>query len=121
MPSVRVLRSNAILLRLALRRVMRMAGSEREQIPEDLAAFERLVIEAVIDERAHQRLGLLLSLGIGVVVASHVEQSPAGDPGLRTGVLDLDRSALGIVGIALRRVDRAAARAVALEIGRAHV
>jgi len=29
-----------------------MAGSEGEQIPEDLAAFERLVIEAVIDESA---------------------------------------------------------------------
>src|ERR1700704_4369204 len=115
MPRVRVLRSNAILLRLALKSVMRMAASEREQIPEDLAAFERLVVEAVIDERAHQRLGLLLSLGIGVVVASHVEQSPAGDPRLRPGALDLDRSALGIVGIALRRVDGAAARAVALE------
>jgi len=95
MPRVRVLRSNAILLRLALKNVMRMAVSEREQIPEDLAALERLVIEAVIDERAHQRLGLLLSLGIGVVVASHVEQSPAGDPRLRPGALDLDRSALG--------------------------
>src|SRR5258705_1784276 len=114
MPSVRVLRSNAILLRLALRRVMRMAGSEREQIPEDLAAFERLVIEAVIDEGAHQRLCLLLSLGIGVVVASHVETSPARDPGIRTAVLHLDPAPLPIGGIRLPPVDPSAARAVGL-------
>src|SRR5258708_8639667 len=114
MPRVRVLRSNAILLRLALKRVMRIAVSEREQIPEDLAAFERLVIEAGIDERAHQRLGLLLSQRVGVVVASHVEQSPAGDPGLRPGVLDLDPSPLGILGMTLRPGARPAARAVPL-------
>src|SRR5260221_13613670 len=110
MPSVRVLRSNAILLRLALRRVMRMAGSEREQIPEDLAAFERLVIEAVIDERAPQRLGLLLSLGVGGVVASHVGQRPARDPGLRTRGLDLGPAAPGGGGIALPRWARGPAR-----------
>src|SRR5258708_20029747 len=101
MPRVRVLRSNAILLRLALKRVMRIAVSEREQIPEDLAAFERLVIEAVIDERAHQRLGLLLSQRIGVVVASHVEQTPAGDPALPPRVLYLHPSPLLTPGIAL--------------------
>src|SRR5438105_6960681 len=82
MPRVRVLRSKATLLRLALKRVMRVAASQREQIPEDLAAFQRLVIEAMIDERAHQRLGLLLGLGVGIVVARHVEKRPAGDPGL---------------------------------------
>src|SRR5882672_11152714 len=103
MPRVRVLRSNAILLRLALKSVMQTTVSEHEQIPEDLTAFERLVIEAVIDERTHQHLGLLLSLRISVVVTGHVEQSPAGDPGFRPDVLDLDRSALWIVGIALHR------------------
>src|SRR6266852_4882237 len=71
MPMVRVLRSNTTLLRLALKRVMRMTASQREQIPEDLAAFQRLVLEAMIDERAHQCLRLLLSLGIGIVVARH--------------------------------------------------
>src|SRR5713101_577869 len=115
MPMVRVLRSNATLLRLALRRVMRMTLSQREQIPENLAAFQRLVIEAMIDEDAHQCLGLLLSLGIGIVVARHVEKGPAGHSRLRSCAFDLDRSALGIVRIALRRVDRATVRAVALE------
>src|SRR2546429_6596163 len=115
MPMVRVLRSNATLLRFALKRVMRTSASKREQIPEDLAAFQRLVVESMIDERAHQRLRLLLSLRIGIVVARHVEKRPAGHARLRSRVLDLDRSALGIVRIALRRIDRATARAVALE------
>src|SRR5712691_5702074 len=114
-PRVRVLRSNATLLRFALKRVMRMNASQREQVPEDLAAFQRLVIEPMIDERAHQRLRLLLSLWIGIVVARHVEKRPAGHARLRSRVLDLDRSALGIVRIGLHRIDRAAARAVALE------
>src|SRR5213083_1997403 len=115
MPMVRVLRSNATLLRFALKRVMRTNASQREQIPEDLAAFQRLIVESMIDERAHQRLRLLLSLWIGIVVARHVEKRPAGHARLRSRVLDLDRSALGIVRIALRRIDRATARAVALE------
>src|SRR5712691_517256 len=115
MPMVRVLRSNATLLRLALKRVMRMTASQREQIPEDLAALQRLVLEAMIDERAQQCLRLLLSLGIGIVVARHVEKGPAGHARLRSRVFDLDRSTLGIIRIALRRVDRATARAVALE------
>src|SRR5260221_2766815 len=102
MPSVRVLRSNAILLRLALKSVMRMAASEREQIPEDLAAFERLVIEAVIDESAHQRLGLLPRLGAGGGLANQFGQSPAGDPGPRSRVLDLHRSALRVVALVPR-------------------
>src|SRR6266849_8739863 len=97
MPMVRVLRSNATLLRLALKRVMRMTASQREQIPEDLAAFERLVLEAVIDERAHQCLRLLLSLGICIVVARHVEKGPAGQKRLRSRVSDIVRSAHGIV------------------------
>src|SRR5882762_5410177 len=115
MPMVRVLRSSATLFRLTLKRVMRTNASQREQIPEDLAAFQRLVLEAMIDERAHQCLRLLLSLGIGIVVARHVEERPAGHSRLRSRVLDLDRSALWIVRIALRRVDRATVRAVALE------
>src|SRR5439155_13794840 len=115
MPMVRVLRSNATLLRFALKRVMRTSASKREQIPEDLAAFQRLVVESMIDERALQSLRLLLHLRIGIVVARHVEKRPAGHARLRSRVLDLDRSALGIVRIALRRVDRATARAVALE------
>src|SRR5947209_3550426 len=114
-PMVRVLRSNATLLRFTLKKVMRTNASQREQIPEDLAALQRLVIESMIDERAHQRLRLLLCLGIGIVVSRHVEERAAGHAGLRSRVLDLDRSALGIVRIALRRVDRTAARAVALE------
>src|SRR5712664_3270823 len=115
MPMVRVLRSSATLLRLALSRVMRMTFSQREEISEDLAAFQRLVIEAMIDEDAHESLGLLLSLGIGIVVARHVEKRPAGHSRLRSCAFDLDRSALRIVRIALRRVDSATARAVALE------
>src|SRR5437773_3477531 len=115
MPMVRVLRSNATLLRFALKRAMRTNASQREQIPEDLAAFQRLIVESMIDERAHQRLRLLLSLWIGIVVARHVEKRPAGHARLRSRVLDLDRSALGIVRIALRRIDRATACAVALE------
>src|SRR5882762_9494460 len=116
MPMLRVLRSSATLLRFTLKRVIRTNTSQCEQIPEDLAALQRLVIEPMTDERAHQRLRLLLGLGIGIVVARHVEERPAGHAGLlRSRVLDLDRSALGIVRIALRRVDRAAARAVALE------
>src|SRR5438445_8367945 len=114
-PMVRVLRSNATLLRFTLKRVTRASASQREQIPEDLAALQRLVIESMIDERAHQRLRLLLGLGIGIVVARHVEERPAGHAGRRARVLDLDRPALGIVRIGLRRVDRATARAVALE------
>src|SRR5256885_5046094 len=97
------------------RSVTRASASQREQIPEDLAALQRLVIESMIDERAHQRLRLLLGLGIGIVVARHVEERPAGYAGLRSRVFDLDRSALGIIPIGLRRVDRATARAVALE------
>src|SRR6266581_9544330 len=115
MPMARVLRSNATLLRFTLKKVMRTNASQREQIPEDLAALQRLVIESMIDERAHQRLRLLLGLWIGVVVARHVEKRPSGHARLRSRVLDLDRPALGIVRIALRRVDRATARAVALE------
>src|SRR5713101_5339345 len=115
MPMVRVLRSNATLLRFTLKKVMRTNASQREQISEDLAALQRLVIESMIDERAHQRLRLLLSLWIGIVVARHVEKRPAGHARLRSRVLDLDRSALGIVRIGLHRIDRATARAVALE------
>src|SRR5439155_13086856 len=115
MPMLRVLRSSATLLRFTLKEVMRTNASQREQIPEDLAALQRLVIEPVIDERAHQRLRLLLGLGIGVVVARHVEERAAGHAGRRARVLDLDRPALGIARIGLRRVDRATARAVALE------
>src|SRR5256885_3450336 len=115
MPMLRVLRSSATLLRFTLRTVMRTNASQCEQIPEDLAAFQRLVIEPVIDERAHQRLRLLLGLRIGVVVARHLEESPARHARLRSRALDFDRPALGIVRVALRRVDRATARAVALE------
>src|SRR5260370_41192769 len=104
MTMLRVLCSNATLLRFTLKRVMRTNASQRGQIPEDLAALQRLVIESMIDERAHQRLRLLLGLGIAIVVARHVEERPAGHAGLRSSVLDLDRSALGIVRIALRRV-----------------
>src|SRR5437879_8394766 len=115
MPMLRVLRSSATLLRFTLKEVMRTNASQREQIPEDLAALQRLVIEPVIDERAHQRLRLLLGLGIGVVVAGHVEERPARHARLRSRGLDFDRPALRIIRIALRRVDRATARAVALE------
>src|SRR6267378_4191906 len=106
MPMLRVLRSSATLLRFTLKRVIRTNTSQCEQIPEDLAALQRLVIEPMTDERAHQRLRLLLGLGIGVVVARHVEERPAGHAGLRSRALDFDRSALGVVRIALRRVDR---------------
>src|SRR5437879_13595391 len=99
MPMVRVLRSNATLLRLALKRVMRMTASQREQIPEDLAALQRLVLEAMIDECAHQCLRLLLSLGIGVVVARYVEKGPAWHAGLRSRVFCLDQSGCGVVRI----------------------
>src|SRR5437899_1020285 len=115
MPMLRVLRSSATLLRFTLKEVMRTNASQREQIPEDLAALQRLVIEPVIDERAHQRLRLLLGLGIGVVVARHVEERAAGHAGLRSRLLDFDRPPLGVVRIALRRVDRTTARTVALE------
>src|SRR6266446_6746378 len=84
MPMVRVLRSNATLLRFTLKKVMRTNASQREQISEDLAALQRLVIESMIDERAHQRLRLLLCLGIGIVVSRHVEERPAGHAGLRS-------------------------------------
>src|SRR5258708_20616531 len=115
MPMVRVLRSNATLLRFALRRVIRMSASQREEVREGLGGFQGVVIESMIDERADQRLRLLLSLWIGVVVARHVEKRPAGHARLRSRVLDLDRSARGIVRIALRRIDRAAGYAMALE------
>src|SRR5438132_11356633 len=97
MPMVRVLRSNATLLRLALKRVMRMTASQREQIPEDLAALQRLVLEAMIDERAHQCLRLLLSLGIGIVVARHVDNGPAGHARLRSRRFNVDWSAFGLM------------------------
>src|SRR5882672_432837 len=115
MPMLRVLRSSATLLRFTLKTVMRTNASQREQIPEDLAALQRLVIEPMIDERAHQRLRLLLGLRIAVVVARHVQERPPGHAGLRSRALDFDRSALGIVRIALCRVDRTTACAVALE------
>src|SRR5207245_8820320 len=88
---------------------------EREQIPEDLPAPERLVFQAMVDESAHERLRLLLRLGIGIVVARHVEKRAAGYERLDRRALDLDRSALGIVGVGLCGIDRAAVGAVALE------
>src|SRR5207302_8250671 len=115
MPMRRVLRSSATLLRFTLKRVTRASASQREQIPEDLAALQRLVIESMVDECAHQRLRLLLGLGIGIVVARHVEARPAGHAGRRARVPALDRPAVGIFRIGLRGVDRASARAVALE------
>src|SRR5256885_6844038 len=115
MPILRVLRSSATLLRFTLRTVMETYASQREQVPEDLPALQRLVIEPVIDEGAHQRLRLLLGLGIGVVVAGHVEERPARHARLRSRALDFDRPALGVVRIIFCRVDRATARAVALE------
>src|SRR5690349_1188433 len=114
-PIVRVLRSKAILLRLTLRNVTAATLSQREQIPEDLAAPERLIVEAVIDEGAHQDLGLLLRRRIGVIVASHVEERSAGDDRLAAAVFGLDRPALRVVAVALHRIDRAAARAVEFE------
>src|SRR5437660_12405919 len=91
MPMLRVLRSSATLLRFTLKEVMRTNASQREQIPEDLAALQLLVIEPVIDERAHQRLRLLLGLGIGVVVARHVEERAPGHAGLSARLLDFAR------------------------------
>src|SRR5712691_330442 len=113
-PIVRVLRSSATLLRLALSSVIRFS-LERQQIPEDLPAPERLVFQAVVDESAHERLRLLLRLGIGIVVARHIEKRAAGHERLDRRALDLDRSAFGIVSVGLRRIDRAAICAVALE------
>src|SRR5260221_13878219 len=105
MPMVRVLRSSATLLRLALSRAMRMTFSQREEISEDLAAFQRLVIEALIGEDAHESLGLLLRLGIGIVVARHVEKRPARHSRLRSYAFGLHRAPLVDGRIALRRVD----------------
>src|SRR5205814_2449713 len=105
-PMRRVLRSSATLLRFTLKRVTRASASQREQIPEDLAALQRLVIEAMIDERAHQGLRLRLGLGIGIGVAPHVEERSAGHAGLRARVLGLRRSGLGSGPIGLRRGDR---------------
>src|SRR3974390_1009288 len=114
MPIVRVFRSKAILLMLALSCVAAMA-LEREQVPEYAPALQRLEFQAVIEKSAHQRLRLLLGPRIGVVVPTHVEERAAGYDRVGRCAVDLDRTALRFVAVGPGRVDRAAARAVAVQ------
>src|SRR5215467_1023293 len=95
-PTVRVLRRRATLLRLALSEVIALP-SQGQQVPEDPAAPERLVLQAVVQQRAHQHLGLLLSERVGIVVARHVEERAARYDRVAAGAVRLDRSALGVV------------------------
>src|SRR5262249_12116745 len=113
-PTVRVLRRSATLLRLALSEVI-TRPSQGQQVPEDPAALQRLVLPATVEQHAHQRLGLLLGERVGIVVARHVEERAARDDSVAAGAVCLDRSALRVVAVALRRIDRATADALVLE------
>src|SRR5688572_5493088 len=73
MPSARVLRSVAILFRFTLSFVMR-PRLELLEIAQQLPRVQHLIAEVMVDERAHERLRLLLRDRARVVAGLHVEE-----------------------------------------------
>src|SRR5688572_30592878 len=76
MPSSRVLRSVAILFRFTLSFVTRPPSPRLEllEIAQQLSRVQHLIAEMMVDERAHERLRLLLRDCARVVPALHVEE-----------------------------------------------